>query len=142
MKTLKNIFLICLVIILVSCSTDKSNFLDLMPSDTSNKVSSKVKEIKNNVITYELQNNKDLSYTFSDFYIIYRYNNDKWEEITENQNFERIIFKLKPSEYKELKLNLPENFSKNYKGIIRIRKPFVYNEKNEMENTDMIFEIR
>ncbi|MFM1553062.1 hypothetical protein, partial [Helcococcus ovis] len=59
-----------------------------------------------------------------------------------NQNFKNILFKLKPSEFKEFELNLPENFTKNYKGIFRIRKPFVYDEKNEMENADMIFEIK
>lgn len=142
MKTLKRLFSIGFAVILVSCSTN-NQLNDFLPEDTSKKVTAIVKELKNNTIIYELRNNKDLNYTFSDFYIIYKLNNERnWEELSVNQNFKNILFKLKPSEFKEFELNLPENFTKNYKGIFRIRKPFVYDEKNEMENADMIFEIK
>ncbi|MFM1524321.1 MULTISPECIES: immunoglobulin-like domain-containing protein [Helcococcus] len=142
MKLKKILFFAFLIFVFVSCSNKENNFSELIPEDSSKKVSAEIKEFKNDIITYELKNHKDLSYTFSDFYIVYRLNKNKWEELLMNQNIKSNLFKLKPSEYKEITLQLPNNFSKNFKGIFRIRKPFVYDEKNEMENVDMIFEIK
>ncbi|MFM1585132.1 hypothetical protein, partial [Helcococcus ovis] len=76
MKTLKRLFSIGFAVILVSCSTN-NQLNDFLPEDTSKKVTAIVKELKNNTIIYELRNNKDLNYTFSDFYIIYKLNNER-----------------------------------------------------------------
>lgn len=152
LKKLLTIF--SLLILFVACSPNPTPVKKInveVPKDTSTIINTS-SHFENNIITATYKNNSDKKYIFGKKFDIFKFENNKWIEIENNNPYEDIGYYLEPKKEFEDKINLSfGSLNSLDKGYYRIRKYMLDTENKKQynmlkdedyEKVDIIFEVK